>query len=577
MLKNIKNLWSHLLIKRKKRIIMIFIIMIVSSIFEIVSIGAILPFLSVLISPDQFYQHHLIQPIVQNLNIDEPSQLVTPITYSFIVIILMAAAIRLTLLYMITKLSYAIGSDLSLEIFKRTLYQDYSVHTSRNSSEVINGIISKVSMIVGGVVMPVLVFVSSATILIGAAGILIIFKTSVVLLVLLGFSVMYWLMIRVTRGQIKSNSKDLSQESNRMIKILQEGLGGIRDILINHTQKFYCRLYYSSDVAFRKAAGSNHFIGMSPRYIMEAVGMVLIVTIAYLAIQGKGESAVVIPILGVFALGAQKILPILQQMYNSFNTIKGSEDSFKDVLRLLNQPLPLYYDRPLSINKVKFNKDIHLKNVSFHYSNDSKLILNNVSAKFKKGDRIGVIGVTGSGKSTITDIIMGLLSPVEGSLIVDDCIINNTNINSWWLHIAHVPQNIYLSDGSIEENIAFGLSEEEIDHKQVKKAAKQAQISELIESWSDGYKTLVGEGGVKISGGQRQRVGIARALYKNASVLVFDEATSALDGDTERAVMKAIDGLGPDLTIFIIAHRLSTLKGCKYIIKVENKSITYEH
>ena len=283
--------------------------------------------------------------------------------------------------------------------------------------------------------------------------------------------------------------------------------------------------------------------------------------------------------LGALALGAQRLLPVLQQAYSAYSVIKGAKSSFDDVMGLLDQPLPAYIDNG-QIDVLPFKKYIMIKGVSFRYADDSPWVLENINLKFFKGERVGFIGATGSGKSTLLDVVMGLLDPSEGGLKVDGQIITSENKRSWQAHIAHVPQSIYLSDGSIEENIAFGVPADEINQERVEEAAKQAQIAELIKDWKGGYRTFIGEHGVRLSGGQRQRIGIARALYRQADVLIFDEATSALDKETEEAVMKSIECLGKDLTILIIAHRLSTLKGCDRIVRVckngNTQSVEYE-
>jgi ATP-binding cassette subfamily B protein len=295
--------------------------------------------------------------------------------------------------------------------------------------------------------------------------------------------------------------------------------------------------------------------------------MALIAILAYVMMQQEGGVTTVVPILGALALGAQRLLPALQQVYGSYSTIRGVEVSLKDALDLLNQPLPEYADQP-SPTPIPFEREIKLKNLSFGYTKDTSLVLKNINLCIAKGERIGFMGVTGSGKSTLLDIVMGLLQPTDGKLTIDQKPINSQNRRAWQAHIAHVPQNVYLSDSTIEENIAFGVSKEKIDRQRVEKAAKQAQIGELIEEWKDGYQTLVGERGIRLSGGQRQRIGIARALYKKADVLIFDEATSALDNETEQAVMEEIKGLEEKLTILIIAHRLTTLKGCDRVVKL---------
>jgi len=305
---------------------------------------------------------------------------------------------------------------------------------------------------------------------------------------------------------------------------------------------------------------------------MEAIGITLIAGLAYIMSLREDGLVTAIPILGALALGAQRLLPILQQAYHAYSSIKGSYSSFCDVLELLDQPLPNYINQPLP-SPIHFEKDIQLTNLSFRYNNNIPWVLEEINLNISKGSRVGFIGVTGSGKSTLLDIIMGLLSPTKGQFLVDNKQITKENLRAWQMRIAHVPQNIYLSDSTIEENIAFGVPKEQIDHEQVIKAAEQAQIKELIEEWPQQYQTFVGERGIRLSGGQRQRIGIARAMYKHADVLIFDEATSALDNETEQAVMSAIDGLGKDLTILIIAHRLTTLKGCDQIVEVARADV----
>ena len=564
---SLKKLWHHLTNRRQKQYRLLLVLMIVASLSEVVSVGAVLPFLGVLTAPEQVYQHPLMQPLIQILELEVPNQLVLPLTIIFIIAALLAGSIRLALLYVMTRVSYATGADLSVKIYNLTLYQEYAVHISRNSSEVINGIISKTSTVIGSVILPIMNLISSTILIVSIMGALFVIDTIVALSAFIGFGLLYLGIIRYTGAQLKENSKIIADKSTQMIKSLQEGLSGIRDVLIDGSQQFYCQLYRSADLPLRRASGNNQFISGGPRYILEAVGMALIAILAYVMMQQEGGVTTVVPILGALALGAQRLLPALQQVYGSYSTIRGVEVSLKDALDLLNQPLPEYSDQP-SPTPIPFEREIKLKNLSFGYTKDTSLVLKNINLCIAKGERIGFMGVTGSGKSTLLDIVMGLLQPTDGKLTIDQKPINSQNRRAWQAHIAHVPQNVYLSDSTIEENIAFGVSKEKIDRQRVEKAAKQAQIGELIEEWKDGYQTLVGERGIRLSGGQRQRIGIARALYKKADVLIFDEATSALDNETEQAVMEAIKGLGEKLTILIIAHRLTTLKGCDRVVKL---------
>ena len=542
--------------------------MIFASLSEVISVGAVLPFLGILTAPEQVYQFPLMQPIIQILGLTDSSQLIFPLTIFFIIAVLLAGTIRLLLLYVMTRLSFATGADLSISIYRRTLYQGYASHVSRNSSEVINGIITKTGTVINGIISPVLMLISSIILLIGITSALFVINIGVALTASVGFALLYWLVIRYTKNQLKLNSQIIADQSTQMIKSLQEGLGGIRDVLIDGTQQFYCKLYRNADLPLRRASGNNQFISGSPRYIMEAIGMTLIAGLAFMMTKQENGIVAAIPILGALALGAQRLLPALQQAYSAYSTIKGSNSSFEDVLNLLDQPLPDYVDKAFP-KPISFKKEIKLTDLNFRYTEESPWVLKNFNLLLEKGSCIGFIGKTGSGKSTLLDIIMGLLIPTNGKLIIDQQPINDQNFRAWQSHIAHVPQNIYLSDGTIEENIAFGVSNELIDKQLVKKSAQQAQISEMIDELKDGYQTFVGERGARLSGGQRQRIGIARALYKKANILIFDEATSALDNKTEQEVMDVINGLGKEITVLIIAHRLTTLKGCKKIVKLD--------
>jgi ATP-binding cassette, subfamily B, bacterial PglK len=568
------SLWGHISRHRQKQFGIVLILMIFASMVEIISIGAVFPFLGVLTAPEQVYQHHLMQTFNHLFSIDTPEQLLLPITIVFIGASLFAAAIRLMLLYIMTRISFAVGAELSINIYHRTLHQDYAVHVSRNSSEIINGITSKTGTVVKAIIIPIMRMISSSIVTSFIIFAIFTINFEVALGTLLIFSTLYFLIARFSRRRLLNNSEIIALQSTKVIKSLQEGLGGIRDVLIDNTQNFYCNLYQTANNPALRAAGNNIFIGESPRFILETMGIIIISSIAYSMSLRGGGLIEAIPMLGALALAAQRLLPALQQIYASYSTMKGSYASFEDAIILLNQPLP-NYKKHLHSKPIPFKKEIKLNNLNFRYKEDSFWVLKNVNLSLKKGTSIGFIGMTGVGKSTLVDIIMGLLPATEGKLIIDNQAINSTNRRAWQAHISHVPQNIYLSDSTIEENIAFGIEKDLIDHQQVKKSAQLAQIAELIEGWKDGYQTFVGERGIRLSGGQRQRIGIARALYKKANVLIFDEATSALDNETEQAVMDAIEGLDEEITILIIAHRLTTLKGCDKIVKLDKDYVIH--
>ena len=300
--------------------------------------------------------------------------------------------------------------------------------------------------------------------------------------------------------------------------------------------------------------------------------MVLVAAAAYSFGSSSDGLTNVLPLLGAFALGAQRMLPMMQQAYASWSSIRGSQTVLRDALQLLEQPLPDYVEGA-AVDKVKFFYDITLSQLGFRYRDDAPWVLECVDLKIRKGSRVGFVGKTGNGKSTLLDIVMGLLLPTKGELLIDGVVITEQNFRGWQSHIAHIPQNIFLSDATIAENIAFGIPVDQIDYQRVRLSAQQAHISETVESWELQYQTVIGERGVRLSGGQRQRIGIARALYKDADLLIFDEATSALDNQTESAVMKVIDDIKEDITILIVAHRVTTLRNCDQIVELENGKI----
>ncbi|MDC1433251.1 ABC transporter ATP-binding protein/permease [Burkholderiales bacterium] len=541
--------------------------MLLASFAEIVSIGAVLPFLAILTAPERVFEHAAAQPIIQTLGLTAPAQLLLPLSIAFGVAAFITGTMRVALLWATTRLSFATGADLSISIYRRTLYQPYAVHCARNSSEVINGISTKANSVIYGIISPFLTLISSGVMLIAILIALLVVEPVIALVAFGGFGLIYALIVGLTRRQLLVDSQRIARESTHVIKSLQEGLGGIRDVLIDGSQATYCKIYRSADLPLRRAQGNYMVIGQSPRYAVEALGMMLIAALAYLLSQQADGIAKAIPILGAFAVGAQRLLPVLQQAYGSWTSIRGGQSSLQDTLELLDQLLPHYADQPAA-QPLPFKHSISLKQLAFRYSPRTPYVLEHLNLTIAKGSRVGFIGTTGSGKSTLLDIVMGLLPPTDGAVEIDGQPVTPTNNRAWQDHIAHVPQAIFLADSSIEENIAFGVPIDQIDPQRIRQAAQQAQIADSIESWPKQYQTFVGERGIRLSGGQRQRIGIARALYKQADVIIFDEATSALDDETEQAVMQAIEGLSKDLTLLIIAHRLTTLKNCTQIVEL---------
>ena len=334
-----------------------------------------------------------------------------------------------------------------------------------------------------------------------------------------------------------------------------------------NSQNFFDRTYRQTEMALRKSRATNAIIAQSPTYIIEPLALSAIAMLA-LGLGKEDDFSQVVPVLGSLALGAKRLLPTLQHLFSALATIQGARASLGRILVALQRPVdPLL---TVSAEPLGLERELRLDQIWFRYGEETDWVLQELSLTIAAKTTVAFVGSSGSGKSTTADLILGLLQPEQGTIWVDDVPLEGKRLRQWQQAIAHVPQQIFLSDGTLAENIAFGIPEKQIDFKQVRKAAQLAQLEDFILGLPAGYETYVGERGIRLSGGQRQRIGIARALYKNASVIVFDEATSALDNTTEREVMAAVNALSHQFTIILIAHRLSTVEQCDLVVELSH-------
>ena len=566
------QLFRYISKRRQHQYILLLGLMLISSFAEVISLGAVVPFIGILTQPEKVFQYKVVAEIAKLFGIGDSDSLVLPLTVAFATAALFAGSLRLLMLWVSIRLGNATGADLSIDVYRRTLYQPYPVHVANRSSEIISGITQKVGTATG-VLLSLVTLVISVSLFMAILITLLVIDPVVAIVAVICFGFIYGVIVLNAKGRLRKNSLCIAQEQTQVIKVLQEGLGAIRDVLMEGAQAIFCDSYKSSVRKLQIANGENIYINQAPRYAMETLGMVLIAGLAYALSNQSGGVKAAIPILGALALGAQRLLPLMQQIYGNWANVAGGHAALINVLELLDQPLPEYISQP-EPKPLAFNKSIIFDNVSFKYSDNAPWVLEGLNFTIKKGSRIGFVGSTGSGKSTTLDLLMSLLDPTNGTITVDGKPIDDQTKQAWQKNIVHVPQSIYLADASILEIIAFGVPKDEINVESVRAAAAKAQIAEFIENSSEGYNAIVGERGIRLSGGQRQRIGIARALYKqNATVLIFDEATSALDSKTEKAVMECIEDLKLDLTIIMIAHRLSTLSNCDMIIQLEKGKI----
>ena len=574
----IHRVWNHLSRRRQLQMFLLLLAMALSSLMEVFSIAAVIPFLGILATPEVVFNYEQAQPLINYFNFRDPDDLILPLTLLFVAASILAGFMRIFLVWASTKVSFLTGHDISFMVYERSLYQPYSIHISKNSSEVINAVINKTTLTIVHFIQPIIQSLSSVVLFVAIISTLLFINSFMALIALFGIGSIYLTIGTIARRRLVANGLLTARESSNVVKALQEGLGGIRDVLIGGLQDTYLKIYRNSDYPLKMAQGNNAFITQSPRFLMEALGMSLLAFIAYVFSQNSNNFLEIIPAIGALAIGAQRLLPILQIIYGSWSSLNGEKKSVYDVLQMLDQTVLNKSDQ--KIEPIVFNKSITLKDISFKYENSEDYILKDINVQISKGDRVGIFGSTGSGKTTLLDIIMALLMPTSGNILIDKNLDLHISPRSWQKIISHVPQDIFMSDVSFAENIAFGVQINDIDIDRVIEAAKNAQIHNFINQLPQKYNTRMGEHGAQVSGGQKQRVGIARALYNNASILFLDEATSALDSEVESSLMKSINNIDKNITIFMIAHRLTTLKNCNKVIQLEAGEIkkigTYE-
>ena len=569
----LQGLWEHMSPRRQIQFGLLLLVMFVCGGAELVSLGAVLPFLTFLSDPEQMWQQPLVQVLASRVGFKQPTEILLPLSFAFAAAALLAALARLTNLWLNGRFAAAVGTDLSCEVYRRTLYQPYGVHVQLNSSEVIAGTSSQVDLTVKA--FEALLHLITSTVVATAllTGLLLI-NAQVAVSAAVFFGSTYGLLVISLSRKLRKNGQRMSEASIQQIKALQEPLGAIRDVLLSGSQLNYLKIYQEADRPQRQLQASNNFMAGSPRYAFEALSLLAIALLGGLLTLQTDSSTAVIPLLGSLAFGAQRLLPALQQIYKSWVTLKSYNRAMQVVLNMLQQPLPHVINM---VEPLLFSDAISLEGVTFRYQPEQPDVVCEVDLVIRRGERVGLVGSTGSGKSTVVDLMMGLLIPSSGKILIDGENLHDLahpeRLAAWWAAIACVPQSIYLADCSVAENIAFGLPSEKIDMARVQQAAWQAQIGSFIESSPEGYQSFVGERGIRLSGGQRQRIGIARALYKQAQILVFDEATSALDSCTEDALMDSVNKLSKELTVVMIAHRLSTVRACDRVVRLDRGSV----
>tara|TARA_Y100001933_G_scaffold76058_1_gene77377 strand:- start:349 stop:2109 length:1761 start_codon:yes stop_codon:yes gene_type:complete len=571
------DIWKIVSKTRKIEILSIIILMILGSFSELVFITFTAPFIMALEEPSLINENKAFKIFFEIFNLQSNGQEILFLSFIFGILAFTVSLIRLLNLRASTFLAARIGTDLSIICFKKTLYGDYLKQAALDSSYFLNICTREISMTVNGLNL-IFRLISGALSSFGILFALINYNYLSALIIGGIFTFFYYLLAFSSRNVLSSNSKIVLNQSRNQLKTVQDSLGLMKSIILENKYEYFIERYKNFDQKMRISQASNQYIRLYPRYFLEGVGLFVLALVSVIISNRSNEN--MLALAGTLALGIQRLLPSLQQIYSSWSGLKANNASIENIFfhinNFKNKNLLEKFSKNYQKKDIPFKSSILLSNIYFRYEKSQKYILKEINLEIKKGKKIGIKGKSGSGKSTLTDILLTIIEPEKGNIKVDGKTLNNKNfdyIQSWRKNVATVPQNIYLSNASIASNISLYFKKKEIDYEKLYLAAKMARIYDFILSLPNSFDTVVGERGIKLSGGQIQRIAIARAFYKGASVLIFDEPTSALDDITENEVVENIYNISDDITVIIIAHRLSILSACDEIYEIKNQSI----
>ncbi len=561
--------------KEKFQISLLLIGSIIMAFFEVVGVASILPFMSMVLDPDQISSNQILSFLFNFFKFDNVE---TFLFYSGVAVLVLLAFSNFFSAFMywaITYFSKMQGHIISMRLLKHYLSNNYLFFIERNSSDLGKNILSEIDRVVKGVVLQALQAISKAILTIVVFTFLIYINPFIAIISVLSIGGAYFIFYIISRSYLSTIGEKQSIALFHRYRTVDEAMMGIKDIKLKSLERNFIGRFRQPSIDNARFSAQGLVIAILPRYLLETVAFGGIISIILILLSNDVLISEIIPVLSLYAVAGYRLLPAVQNIYSAQSMIKYNRPALMIIINDLKE-IETEEKNELSNEvdqMIKFDKKITVNDIFFKYPKSKKNVIDGISLSILKNTSIGFAGSTGSGKTTLIDVILGLLDTKKGNIIVDETIINNQNLLSWQNKISYVPQTIFLIDESISSNIAFGIKREEIDHDKVAKAAQLANLDRFVEDLPEKYDTLVGENGVKLSGGQRQRIGIARALYNEPEVLVLDEATSALDGITENYVMEAIESLSNKLTLIIVAHRITTIENCDMIYFLEEGKI----
>ncbi len=570
-MKNIYLLFSK---SEKRKILILLFGILIHSFIEITSIASILPFMSIVMDPSIINKNELLYILYNFLNLSTYNDFLIVMGFAVFGLILFSNIYSALIFWWITKFVQFQSYRLSKKIFNNYLSQEYIFFLNRNSSELSKNVLTEVNRVIIGVIYPMLLAASKFVILIFIIMLLLYVNPKLSLVISLTLSIVYGVVYYLAREYLRNIGELSSKATFEKYKFTDEAFNGIKDIKLRRTEEEFLKKYSQPAKDFAQYSTTSTAVSLIPRYAIETLafgGLLLIVIFFIITSENYME---VIPLVALYALAGYKIMPALQQIYHSITQIRYNTPALEILLKDLKKNLSQKKEEINTVSLPKIKSNIQLKSVSFKYPNTDNQALENLNLKIIPNSLIAFVGKTGSGKTTLIDILLGLLPISKGEILFDEVKLNSNNLALWQKKLGYVPQNIFLTDDTIKNNIAFAVPENLIDDKKIFNAANLAELDDYISNLPEKYNTFVGERGIRISGGQIQRIGIARALYHNPEILVFDEATSALDNVTEKNIMSSIKTLSKKKTIIIVAHRLSTIKNCDQIYLIDKGKIS---
>lgn len=575
----IKKIYSILSPDEKKRGVIVLFMILIMAFLDMLGVASIMPFMAVVSNPEVVDSNLILNSaynLSQQFGVESIDDFMFLLGIAVFLILVFTLSFKALTVYLETRFCVMREYSIGKRLVEGYLNKPYSWFLMRNSADLGKNILSEVNQVIANALIPIMNIIAQSAVSIALLLLLIIVEPFLALSIGLILGITYALIFGVTKNLLSRIGKERLENNEARYVAVNESFGAAKEVKIGGLEQFYTERFSSPAETYAKSLATANITGQLPRFALELVvfGGMLMVILFLMNQNGDFSSAV--PVMSLYALAGYRLMPSLQGIYTSVTQLRFATAALDSILVELKD----IQSEPNLVNDIvdaKFGlfKKITLKNVSYSYPNEDQPAIKNINLSISSESKVGFVGSTGGGKTTTVDLILGLLEPQVGTLEVDDKIIDGKNLKVWQSTIGYVPQNIYLSDDSIIANIAFGVSSEDIDYDSVERVAKIANLHEfIINKLPKKYQTKIGERGVRLSGGQRQRIGIARALYRNPRLLVLDEATSALDNLTEQAVMDAVNNLDKDITVIMIAHRLSTVKECDTIFFLEDGKLT---